>query len=282
MCFHFPLMPRMFMALRRQDATAVHEILAGIPPIPDGCQWGIFLRNHDELTLEMVTDEERDYMYQQYATDPRMRRNVGISRRLLPLVEGDRRQAELLHSLLFTLPGTPILYYGDEIGMGDNIHLGDRDGVRTPMQWTPDRNGGFSYADFATLYLPPSMDPVYGFGARNVESSQRNPASFLQWMRRMIQVRRDHEVFGLGGLDLLPATNSAVLGYIRTPESSRQRPILCVANFSAAAQPVELALGRYAGHQPVELMGGVEFPRVGELPYLLTLPPFGFLTFELN
>ena len=191
----------------------------------------------------MVTDEERDYMYQQYATDPRMRRNVGISRRLFPLVEGDRRQAELLHSLLFTLPGTPILYYGDEIGMGDNINLGDRDGVRTPMQWTPDRNGGFSQADFASVYLPPSMDPVYGFGARNVESSQRNHASFLQWMRRMIQIRREHPIFGLGGLDLLQDSNNAVLAYLRTPDSSRQRPILCVANFSAAAQPVELDLG---------------------------------------
>jgi maltose alpha-D-glucosyltransferase/alpha-amylase len=282
MCFHFPLMPRMFMALRRQDASSVHDILAGIPAIPAGCQWGIFLRNHDELTLEMVTDEERDYMYQQYATDPRMRRNVGISRRLFPLVEGDRRQAELLHSLLFTLPGTPILYYGDEIGMGDNINLGDRDGVRTPMQWTPDRNGGFSQADFASVFLPPSMDPVYGFGARNVESSQRNPASFLQWMRRMIQIRREHPILGLGGLTLLPATNSAVLAYIRTPESARQQPILCVANFSASAQPVELGLEEHAGSRPTELLGGVEFPRIGELPYLLTLPPFGFLTFELS
>ena len=282
MCFHFPLMPRMFMALRRQDASSVHDILAGIPAIPDGCQWGIFLRNHDELTLEMVTDEERDYMYQQYATDPRMRRNVGISRRLFPLVEGDRRQAELLHSLLFTLPGTPILYYGDEIGMGDNINLGDRDGVRTPMQWTPDRNGGFSKADFASVFLPPSMDPVYGFGARNVESSQRNPASFLQWMRRMIQIRREHPILGLGGLTLLPATNSAVLAYIRTPHSARHHPILCVANFSASAQPVELGLAEHAGSRPTELLGGVEFPRIGELPYLLTLPPFGFLTFELS
>jgi maltose alpha-D-glucosyltransferase / alpha-amylase len=281
MCFHFPLMPRMFMALRRQDARAVHDILAGIPAIPDGCQWGIFLRNHDELTLEMVTDEERDYMYQQYATDLRMRRNVGISRRLFPLVEGDRRQAELLHSLLFTLPGTPILYYGDEIGMGDNIHLGDRDGVRTPMQWTPDRNGGFSTADFASVYLPPSMDPVYGFGARNVESSRRNQASFLQWMRRMIQIRRDHPIFGVGELVLLENSNSAMLAYLRTPVTPRHRPVLCVANFSAASQPVELSLPDYAWKRPVEMFGGVEFPRIGELPYLLTLPPFGFLSFEL-
>ena len=282
MCFHFPLMPRMFMALRRQDASSVFNILSVIPSIPEGCQWGIFLRNHDELTLEMVTDEERDYMYQQYATDPRMRRNVGISRRLFPLVDGDRRQAELLHSLLFTLPGTPILYYGDEIGMGDNINLGDRDGVRTPMQWTPDRNGGFSKADFAQVYLPPSMDPVYGFGAKNVESSRRNNASFLQWMRRMIQIRREHPIFGVGGLALLQDSNNAVLAYLRTPASARQLPIVCVANFSAAAQPVELNLGEYAGLRPVELIGGVEFPRIGELPYMLTLPPFGFLSFELS
>ncbi|MGB8021052.1 MAG: maltose alpha-D-glucosyltransferase [Candidatus Nanopelagicales bacterium] len=281
MCFHFPLMPRMFMALRRQSAGSVHDILAGIPQIPDGCQWGIFLRNHDELTLEMVTDEERDYMYQQYATDPRMRRNVGISRRLFPLVDNDRRQAELLHSLLFTLPGTPILYYGDEIGMGDNITLGDRDGVRTPMQWTPDRNGGFSRADFTSVYLPPTMDPVYGFGARNVESSQRDGASFLHWMRRMIQVRRGHPVLGLGGLTLLAVSTPAILAYLRTPSSSRERPILCVANFSGAAQPVELDLTEKAGMRPVELLGGSEFPLIGQLPYLLTLPPFGFLAFEL-
>jgi maltose alpha-D-glucosyltransferase/alpha-amylase len=282
MCFHFPLMPRMFMALRRQDATSVENILASIPSIPEGCQWGIFLRNHDELTLEMVTDEERDYMYQQYATDPRMRRNVGISRRLFPLVDNDRRQAELLHSLLFTLPGTPILYYGDELGMGDNVNLGDRDGVRTPMQWTPDRNGGFSRADFASVYLPPSMDPVYGFGVRNVESSRRNQSSFLQWMRLMIKVRREHPIFGTGGLSLLPVTNSAVLGYTRTPDSARHRTVLCVANFSSAAQPVELGLSEYAGLRPIELLGGVEFPAIGELPYLLTLPPYGFLTFELR
>ena len=281
MCFHFPLMPRMFMALRRQDASSVFNILSAIPSIPEGCQWGIFLRNHDELTLEMVTDEERDYMYQQYATDPRMRRNVGISRRLFPLVENDRRQAELLHSLLFTLPGTPILYYGDEIGMGDNVMLGDRDGVRTPMQWTPDRNGGFSKADFSSIYLPPSLDPVYGFTARNVESSQRDAASFLQWIRGMIGVRGRHSVFGLGGLALLPVSNPAILAYLRTPSSGRERPILCVANFSASAQPVELGLGHLNGLEPIELLGGVAFPRIGELPYLLTLPPFGFLSFEL-
>ena len=192
MCFHFPLMPRMFMAVRREQRYPITEILAQTPDIPDGCQWGIFLRNHDELTLEMVTDEERDYMYAEYAKDPRMKRNIGIRRRLAPLVDNDRRVAELLHALLFSLPGSPVLYYGDEIGMGDNIYLGDRDGVRTPMQWTPDRNAGFSRADFAQLYLPPLMDPVYGFQAVNVEAKLRDPSSFLHWMQRMLEVRKQH------------------------------------------------------------------------------------------
>ena len=196
MCFHFPLMPRMFMSLRREERTPMTEILERTPEIPDGCQWGIFLRNHDELTLEMVTDEERDYMYAEYAQDPRMRRNVGISRRLFPLLENDRRQAELLHAMLLSLPGTPILYYGDEIGMGDNIYLGDRDGVRTPMQWSPDRNGGFSDADFAQLYLPPLMDPVHGYQAVNVEAERRDAGSFLNWLRRMLHVRRQQTLPG--------------------------------------------------------------------------------------
>ncbi|HEX6887135.1 MAG TPA: maltose alpha-D-glucosyltransferase [Candidatus Nanopelagicales bacterium] len=281
MAFHFPLMPRMFMALRRGEATPVRTILAEMPPIPEGCQWGIFLRNHDELTLEMVTDEERDYMYQQYASDPRMRRNVGISRRLFPLVDGDRRQAELLHSLLFTLPGTPILYYGDEIAMGDNVYLGDRDGVRTPMQWTPDRNGGFSRADFASVYLPPSMDPVYGFGVRNVETAMRDPASFLQWIRQMIAIRQRNPVLGLGTMVLLDSSNPAVLAYLRVPVQPGQRPILCLANFSAAAQPVDVVIPDHLGFTPVELMGGVAFPAIGEEPYRVALPPFGFLSFEL-
>ncbi|MCU0302343.1 MAG: maltose alpha-D-glucosyltransferase [Candidatus Nanopelagicales bacterium] len=281
MAFHFPLMPRMFMALRRGDATPVQRILADMPPIPEGCQWAIFLRNHDELTLEMVTDEERDYMYAQYVTDPRMRRNIGISRRLFPLVEGDRRQAELLHSLLFTLPGTPVLYYGDEIGMGDNVHLGDRDAVRTPMQWTPDRNGGFSRADFASLYLPPSLDPVYGFAVRNVESSTRSPASFLQWIRRMIAVRQRNPVLGLGGMLLLETSNSAVLAYLRLPTNPAQRPILCVANFSAAAQPADVEVPGHVGWTPLEVLGGVAFPPIREEPYRVALAPFGFLSFEL-
>lgn len=282
MCFHFPLMPRMFMSLRRQDATPVRRILAEIPEIPDGCQWGIFLRNHDELTLEMVTDEERDYMYHEYAKDHRMRRNVGIARRLFPLVDGDKRQAELLHALLFSLPGTPFLYYGDEIGMGDNIYLGDRDGVRTPMQWSPDRNGGFSHADFAAVYLPPSMDPLYGFAARNVESSRRKQASMLRWVRRMIRIRHAHPIFGLGGMRLLTPSNSAVLAYLRTPSNGEESTVLCVANFSAAAQPVELDLRDFDGHRPVEMLGRVQFPNIGQLPYLLTLAPYGFLWLELQ
>ena len=284
MCFHFPLMPRMFMSLRREERTPITEILERTPEIPDGCQWGIFLRNHDELTLEMVTDEERDYMWAEYAKDPRMRRNVGISRRLFPLVENDRRQAELLHALLLSLPGTPILYYGDEIGMGDNIYLGDRDGVRTPMQWSPDRNGGFSTADFAQLYLPPLMDPVYGFQSVNVESERRNSGSFLNWFRRMLHVRRQHPLFGLGGFEVLEVSTPAVFAYLRTPsaEDERANPVLCGNNFSGAAQPAELYLSHLAGRVPVELLGQVAFPAIGDLPYFVTLPPYEYLWFELT
>ena len=283
MCFHFPLMPRMFMSLRREERTPVSEILQRIPEIPEGAQWGIFLRNHDELTLEMVTDEERDYMWAEYAKDPRMRRNVGISRRLFPLLENDRRQAELLHALLLSLPGTPILYYGDEIGMGDNIYLGDRDGVRTPMQWTPDRNGGFSTADFAQLYLPALMDPVYGYQSVNVESQLRNPGSFLHWVQRMIQARKQHPVFGTGSFEALDVANEAVLVFLRRQErdDSADDVVLCVNNLSKVAQPVEIDLSMLAGKQPVELFGRVEFPPVGELPYFVTLPPYGFYWFSL-
>ena len=283
MCFHFPLMPRMFMSLRREERTPVSEILQRIPEIPEGAQWGIFLRNHDELTLEMVTDEERDYMWDEYAKDPRMRRNVGISRRLFPLLENDRRQAELLHALLLSLPGTPILYYGDEIGMGDNIYLGDRDGVRTPMQWTPDRNGGFSTADFAQLYLPALMDPVYGYQSVNVESQLRNPGSFLHWVQRMIQARKQHPVFGTGSFEALDVANEAVLVFLRRQErdDSADDVVLCVNNLSKVAQPVEIDLSMLAGKQPVELFGRVEFPPVGELPYFVTLPPYGFYWFSL-
>jgi maltose alpha-D-glucosyltransferase/alpha-amylase len=279
MCFHFPLMPRMFMAVRREQRYPITEILAQTPEIPEGCQWGIFLRNHDELTLEMVTDDERDYMYNEYAKDPRMKRNIGIGRRLAPLVDNNRAVAELLHALLFSLPGSPVLYYGDEIGMGDNIYLGDRDGVRTPMQWTPDRNAGFSKADFAQLYLPPLMDPVYGYQAVNVEAMQRDAGSFLHWMQRVLQVRRQHgDVLGLGSLEILSAENPSVLAFLR---QLGDRIMLCVNNLSRFAQPVELQLARLSGKMPVELFGRVPFPPIGELPYFLTLGGHGFYWFEL-
>ncbi len=292
MAFHFPLMPRMFMAVRRENRQPITEILAQTPPIPDGCQWGIFLRNHDELTLEMVTDEERDYMYAEYAKDPRMKVNIGIRRRLMPLLDGDRRMAELFHALLFSLPGSPVMYYGDEIGMGDNVYLGDRDGVRTPMQWSPDRNAGFSAADFAQLYLPPLMDPVYGFQSVNVLAQQRNPSSFLHWVRRMLHVRRQHPVFGTGRFDVVEVDNPSVLAYVRSEPERRPDEVdagertgdtvLCVHNLSRLAQPCELPLGRFAGRRPIELLGRVPFPVVGDLPYLLTLPPYGFLWFDLS
>jgi maltose alpha-D-glucosyltransferase/alpha-amylase len=278
MCFHFPLMPRMFMAIRREQRYPITEILAQTPDIPDGAQWGIFLRNHDELTLEMVTDEERDYMYTEYAKDPRMKINIGIRRRLLPLVDNDRRIAELLHALLFSMPGSPVLYYGDEIGMGDNIYLGDRDSVRTPMQWSPDRNAGFSRADFARLYLPPLMDPVYGYQAINVEASVRNPSSMLHWMKRMLEVRRQHPLFGTGSLEFLSAENPSVLAYVRQEGDDI---VLCVNNLSRFPQPVELPMQRWEGKVPIELMGRVPFPRIGELPYFITLSPYGFYWFQL-
>ncbi|MGH9222663.1 MAG: maltose alpha-D-glucosyltransferase [Acidimicrobiales bacterium] len=279
MAFHFPLMPRMYMAVRREQRYPITEILARTPAIPESCQWGIFLRNHDELTLEMVTDDERDYMYAEYAKDPLMKRNIGISRRLFPLVDSDRQLAELLHGLLFSLPGSPFLYYGDEIGMGDNIYLSDRDGVRTPMQWTPDRNAGFSKSDFARLYLPPLMDPVYGFQAVNVEAQMRNPSSFLQWIQRALQVRKRHnDTFGLGSFEILEAENPSILAFIR---QFGEETLLCVNNLSRFAQPVELHLARFSGRTPVELVGRVPFPKIGELPYLLTLGGHDFYWFML-
>ncbi len=295
MCFHFPLMPRMFMSVRREQRYPITEILARTPDIPDGCSWGIFLRNHDELTLEMVTDEERDYMWSEYAKDPRMKRNIGIGRRLAPLVDNDRRVAELLPSLLFSLPGSPVLYYGDEIGMGDNIYLGDRDGVRTPMQWAPDRNAGFSRADFAQLYLPPLMDPVYGYQAVNVEAQMRNPSSLLHWMRRMLEVRAQHPVFGTGSMEVVSTDNPSVLAYVRsslpageggahgtTDEAElRADHVLCVGNLSRFAQPAQLPLQRWQGMMPIELTGRVPFPPIGELPYFVTLAPYGFYWFGL-
>jgi maltose alpha-D-glucosyltransferase/alpha-amylase len=285
MCFHFPLMPRMFMSVRREQRYPITEILAQTPAIPDGCQWGIFLRNHDELTLEMVTDEERDYMYAEYAKDPLMKRNVGISRRLFPLLENDRNVAELFHAMLFSMPGSPVMYYGDEIGMGDNIYLGDRDGVRTPMQWTPDRNGGFSRADFAQLYLPTLMDPIYGYQSTNVEAQQRDSSSFLHWIKRMLEIRKQHPVLAVGTFEVLEVENPSVLAYLRRgldlDQDGQEDIVLCVHNLSRFAQPAELQLGALAGKQPIELMGRVPFPLVGELPYFVTLPGHGFFWFSL-
>jgi maltose alpha-D-glucosyltransferase / alpha-amylase len=282
MNFHFPLMPRMFMAVRREQRFPITEILAQTPEIPDGCQWGIFLRNHDELTLEMVTDEERDYMYAEYAADPRMKINVGIRRRLFPLLENDRRKAELFHALLYSMPGSPIMYYGDEIGMGDNIYLGDRDGVRTPMQWTPDRNAGFSRCDPAKLYLPAIMDPVYGYQAVNVEAQQHDKSSFLHWVRRMLEIRRELPVFGTGRFEVLHAENPSVLAYLRSSKDPDDATaVLCVHNLSQFPQPCELMLGQLAGRVPIELTGRIPFPEIGELPYFITLPPYGFYWFTL-
>jgi len=278
MAFHFPLMPRMFMAARRQVRYPVVEILEQTPAIPENCQWGIFLRNHDELTLEMVTDEERDYMYNEYAKDPRMKLNLGIRRRLASLLENSHDQMELFHAMLLSLPGTPIVYYGDEIGMGDNIYLGDRDGVRTPMQWNVDRNAGFSRADFAQLYLPVLLDPVYGYQAVNVEAEMRDQNSFLHWFRRLLAIRKQHPVFGHGSFEVCHPNNPAVFGYIRTYEDDI---ILCVNNFSSRAQAAELDLRQHAGKYPVEMMGRERFPRIGELPYLLTFGPHDFYWFQL-
>src|ERR687897_2334355 len=283
MCFHFPLMPRMFMAVRKEQRHPVTEILAQTPAIPDGAQWGIFLRNHDELTLEMVTDDERDYMYAEYASDPRMKLNLGIRRRLFPLLDNDERKAELFHAMLLSMPGSPVMYYGDEIGMGDNIYLGDRDGVRTPMQWSPDRNAGFSSADFAQLYLPPLMDPVYGYQAVNVEAQRRDPSSFLQWIRRMLAVRRQHPVLAMGEFETLHAQNPSVLAYLRRGigADGEEDIVLCVNNLSRFPQPCELMLEQLAGKVPIELTGRVPFPPIGELPYFVTLAGHGFYWFEL-
>jgi maltose alpha-D-glucosyltransferase / alpha-amylase len=288
MCFHFPVMPRIFMAVRRESRFPVSEILEQTPPIPDNCQWGIFLRNHDELTLEMVTDEDRDYMWAEYAKDPRMKANIGIRRRLAPLLDNDVNTMELFGALLLSLPGSPVLYYGDEIGMGDNIWLGDRDGVRTPMQWTPDRNAGFSASNPGRLALPPIQDPVYGYQAVNVEAELENASSLLHWTRRMIHTRKKHAAFGLGTFSDLGGSNPSVLSYVREyvgEDPTTGHPVtdrvLCVNNLSRFPQPVELDLRRYEGVAPVELLGGVRFPEIGELPYLLTLGGYGFYWFRL-
>ncbi len=279
MAFHFPLMPRIYMALRKEVRTPIVEILAQTPEIPDGCQWGLFLRNHDELTLEMVTDDERDYMYSEYARDPRMRVNIGIRRRLAPLLDNSRRRQELLHSLLFSMPGTPILYYGDEIGMGDNIYQGDRNGVRTPMQWNGDRNAGFSRSDPQALYLPLVIDPVYHYQSVNVEAQRRGPSSLLNWMRRLIAIRKRYPVFGRGTIEFLHPSNLAILAYIRC---DAEQTILVVNNLSRFVQPAEIDLHQFAGHIPVELFGETVFPRITENPYFFSLAPHTFYWFRLE
>jgi maltose alpha-D-glucosyltransferase / alpha-amylase len=278
MAFHFPLMPRIFMAIRREERKPIVEILSQTPDLPPKSQWAIFLRNHDELTLEMVTDEERDYMYREYARDPMMRMNVGIRRRLAPLMENGRRQMELLNGLLLSMPGTPVIYYGDEIGMGDNVFLGDRNGVRTPTQWSIDRNAGFSRADAARLYSPVIVDPVYGYQGVNVEAQLRTPTSFLQWMRRIIHIRKRYKAFGRGSIEFLDPTNQRVLAYLRRYEDET---LLIVNNLSRFAQPVEMDLRELDGWTPVELFGETPFPRIGELPYMLTFGPHGFMWFRL-
>ncbi len=279
MAFHFPLMPRMYMAIGREDRFPISDILRQTPPIPETCQWAIFLRNHDELTLEMVTDKERDYLWETYAADRRARLNLGIRRRLAPLLQRDRRRIELMNSLLLSMPGTPVIYYGDEIGMGDNIHLGDRNGVRTPMQWSPDRNGGFSRADPAALVLPTIMDPLYGYGAVNVEAQGRDPHSLLNWTRRMLAVRSRHPALGRGSLTILYPKNRKILAYLREYQDEM---LLCVANLAHSPQAVELDLSAFVGRVPVELNAGTVFPPIGELTYLLTLPPYGFYWFVLG
>jgi maltose alpha-D-glucosyltransferase/alpha-amylase len=328
LCFHFPLMPRLFMAVRKEQRYPITEILSQTPEIPDGCQWAIFLRNHDELTLEQVSDEDRDYLFSEYAKDDRMKRHMGIGRRLAPLLDGNRRLAELLYALVLSLPGSPVIYYGDELLMGDNIYLGDRDSVRTPMQWSPDRNGGFSKADFAQLYLPPVMDAVYGADAVNVEAQCRNPGSFLHWLRGMLIQRRAMPVLGVGTMDPVTCPNPSVLAYVRSGEvadappsepgvwgamregtvrlaegafgrppaapsvvpvldgggnmtGQRTQAVLCVHNLSRFAQPAELALARWSGYTPVEVLGRVPFPAISDEPYTIALAPYGYLWFEL-
>ncbi|HWQ34708.1 MAG TPA: maltose alpha-D-glucosyltransferase [Blastocatellia bacterium] len=279
MCYHFPIMPRLFMALRQEDRRPIVEIIERTPAIPANAQWGMFLRNHDELTLEMVTDEERDYLYNEYAKDRRMRLNLGIRRRLAPLLDNSRRAIELLNALLFSLPGSPFLYYGDEIGMGDNIYLGDRDGVRTPMQWSVDRNAGFSRADFAQLYFPVIMDPVYGYQSVNVEAQQRHPTSLLHWMRQIIRLRKRHQVFGRGTLEFIKPENRRVLAFTRKDAGET---VLCIYNLARSSQPVQLDLRQYEGMIPVDLQYQVGFPRIGREPYQLALNEYGFYWFLLQ
>ncbi|MEO8525083.1 MAG: putative maltokinase, partial [Caldimonas sp.] len=277
--YHFPLMPRMYMAIAQEDRYPIVEIMQQTPEIPEGCQWAIFLRNHDELTLEMVTSKERDYMYSMYAADKRARINLGIRRRLAPLMENDIDRVKLMNGMLLSMPGSPIIYYGDEIGMGDNVFVGDRNGVRTPMQWSPDRNAGFSRADPQSLYLQPIMDAMYGFEALNVETQSRDASSLLNWTKRMLAVRKSSHAFGRGRRTFIKPGNRKILAYLSEHEND---VILCVFNLSRAAQPVELDLADYRGRVPVEMLGRTSFPPIGELPYLLTLPSYGFYWFRLS
>jgi len=272
-------MPRLYMALRLEERLPIVDIFTHTPAIPPSCQWGLFLRNHDELTLEMVTNEERAFMYYAYARDPDMKLNLGIRRRLAPLLDNDRRRIELLNCLLLTLPGSPIIYYGDEIGMGDNVHLGDRDGVRTPMQWSRERNAGFSAADEERLYLPVITDAVYGYQAVNVAAQDRTPSSLLNTMRRLIAARRTSLAFGRGSIDFLRPRNPRVIAYLRPYQRD---VVLIVANLAASPQPVELDLAAFAGATPVEILGRTRFPTVREQPYFLSLGPHGFYWFRLE
>ncbi len=279
MAFHFPLMPRLYMAVRREDRLPITDIFTHTPPIPAPCQWCVFLRNHDELTLEMVTREERDYMYFAYASDPAMKLNLGIRRRLASLMDGDRRRIELLNCLLLTLPGSPIIYYGDEIGMGDNVHLGDRNGVRTPMQWTADRNAGFSTADPGQLYLPVITDPIYSYQAVNVAAQEKQPGSLLATMKRLIATRKRSVAFGRGDIEFLRPRNQSVLAFLRR---HADETLLIVANLSGRTQPIELPLGTYDGAVPVEMLGGARFPPIGRAPYFLSVGPYDFYWFTLE
>ena len=277
--FNFPLMPRMFMSVKLEDRKPIIDILEQTPEIPNNCQWCIFLRNHDELTLEMVTDIERDYMYDEYAMDKTMRINRGIRRRLAPMMDNDRRQIELLNGLLMSMPGTPVVYYGDEIGMGDNIYLGDRNGVRTPMQWTGERNAGFSTADPERLYSPVISNAVYGSQAINVDSQKRSKHSLLRWMKSLIQLRNSFKAFGRGSIQFLNPSNHRVLAYVR---QFGEETVLVVNNLSSSAQAVELDVRRFKGYVPIEMFGRNLFPRFADLPYLLTLGPYQFYWFQLR
>jgi maltose alpha-D-glucosyltransferase / alpha-amylase len=279
MSFPFPLMPRLYLGLRLEDTRPITDIFTHTPPIPPACQWGLFLRNHDELTLEMVTNEERAFMYYAYAHEPDMKLNLGIRRRLAPLLDGDRRRIELLNCLLLTLPGSPIIYYGDEIGMGDNVYLGDRNGVRTPMQWSRDRNAGFSSVEHGQLYLPVITDPVYGYEAVNVAAQAHRPSSLLNTMRRLLSARRTSSVFGRGSIEFLRPRNSKVLAFLRR---HGRETLLIVANLSAAPQPVELDLAPFAGATPIEMLGATAFPTIRTAPYFLSLGPHGFYLFRLE